>query len=179
MTKGWRRPVIAFQKTGGRPSGSISGPEGRRRKLDALAACLLDNLGRAVSYKRLLTAIGRKSDNSTNRHLLRQYIATLRGMLLENQSPYLIAVGQEIGYALCEVAEGQPRMSKRVDGLMQLPRKVQQLRVETGLTQTALAKRCGMNRSEVSRLEAGLRTPSLAMLARLAKALHVPPRSLL
>jgi transcriptional regulator with XRE-family HTH domain len=62
---------------------------------------------------------------------------------------------------------------------MQLPRKVQQLRVETGLTQTALAKRCGMNRSEVSRLEAGLRTPSLVTLARLAKALHVPPRSLL
>jgi DNA-binding SARP family transcriptional activator len=87
MMKGWQRPFIAFQKTGGRLSRSINGPEGRRRKLDALAACLLDNLGRAVSYKRLLTVIGRKSDNSTSRHLLRQYISTLRRMLLENESP--------------------------------------------------------------------------------------------
>ena len=29
----------------------------------ALLACLLDNLGRAIPYKRLVTVIGRKSDN--------------------------------------------------------------------------------------------------------------------
>ena len=29
----------------------------------ALLACLLDNLGRAVPYRRLFTVIGRKSDN--------------------------------------------------------------------------------------------------------------------
>jgi hypothetical protein len=49
---------------------SIRGGQGQL----ALLACLLDNLGRAVPYKRLFTVIGRKSDNGYNRHLLRQYI---------------------------------------------------------------------------------------------------------
>jgi len=140
MTKGWRRPVVAIlQKTNGRLSPLANGAEGRRRKLDALAACLLDNSGRAVSYKRLLTVIGRKSDNSSNRHLLRQYISTLRGMLLENGSPYIIAVGQEVGYALCEVAKNEDRAvgTKGSNDVSQLARKVQQLRIAAGLTQTA------------------------------------------
>src|SRR5262249_48593561 len=38
-------------------------PDGQHGQLEAVAACLFDNLGRTVSYKRLLTAIGRKSDN--------------------------------------------------------------------------------------------------------------------
>src|SRR4029077_6620316 len=33
----------------------------------ALLACLLDNLGRVVPYKRLVTVIGRKSDDGYNR----------------------------------------------------------------------------------------------------------------
>ena len=53
---------------------SIRGGQGQL----ALLACLLDNLGRAVSYKRLFTVIGRKSDNGYNRHLLRQYMLVLR-----------------------------------------------------------------------------------------------------
>jgi DNA-binding XRE family transcriptional regulator len=182
MTKGWRYPVIGIQqrKNGGL-SPLVNGPGGQRRKLDAIAACLFDNLGRAVSYKQLLTVIGRKADNPTSRHLLRQYISTLREMRIENGSPYIIAVGQEVGYVLCEIAENAQRTlgTKGSDGIWQLPGKVRQLRIATGLTQTALAKRCGMNRSEVSRLEAGHRRPSLDTLARLAKALQVTPRSLL
>jgi DNA-binding XRE family transcriptional regulator len=172
MMKGWQLPVTAIQqKTNGRLSPLVNGPEGRRRKLDAIAACLFDNLGRAVSYKRLLTVIGRKSDNSTGRHLLRQYISTLKQLLLENESRYIIAVGREVGYALCEVAEDPHRtISTKGSNGAQLARKIRQLRIATGLTQTALAKRCGINRSEVSRLEAGYRTPTLSTLARLAKA---------
>jgi hypothetical protein len=45
---------------------------GRRwNKLEAVAECLFDNLGREVPYKRLLGVIGRNSDNPTSRHLLR------------------------------------------------------------------------------------------------------------
>jgi hypothetical protein len=39
--------------------------------LPAATERLLDNLGRGVTYKRLLEAIGRKSDNPSSRHLLR------------------------------------------------------------------------------------------------------------
>ena len=57
----------------------------------ALLACLLDNLGRAVPYKRLFKVIRRKSDNGYNRHLLRQYVLVLRVMLLANKAPFVIA----------------------------------------------------------------------------------------
>jgi hypothetical protein len=65
----------------------------------------LDNLGRAVSYKRLVTVIGRHSDNSSSRHLLRQYISVLREMLFADNAPYVTAVAQEVGYVLCELAK--------------------------------------------------------------------------
>ena len=63
---------------------SIRGGQGQL----ALLACLLDNLGRAVPYKRLFAVIGRKSDNGCNRHLLRQYMLVLRVMLLANKAPF-------------------------------------------------------------------------------------------
>ena len=66
----------------------------------SLLACLLDNLGRAVPYKRLFTVIGRKSDNWSSRHLLRQNMSTLREMLLANKAPVVIATVHDAGYAL-------------------------------------------------------------------------------
>ena len=78
----------------------------------ALLACLLDNLGRAVPYRRLFTVIGRKSDNGYNRHLLRQYMLVLRVMLLANKAPFVIATVNDVGYALCEIAEN-PRHTSR------------------------------------------------------------------
>jgi DNA-binding XRE family transcriptional regulator len=56
---------------------------------------------------------------------------------------------------------------------------VRQLRLAVGLTQTALAKRSGMNRSYLSRLESGRHNPTLATLERLAKSLEVMPGSFL
>jgi DNA-binding XRE family transcriptional regulator len=41
--------------------------------------------------------------------------------------------------------------------------------------QTAVAKRCGMNRSYLSHLESDRRNPTLATLERLAKILNVAP----
>jgi DNA-binding XRE family transcriptional regulator len=146
----------------------------------ALLACLLDNLGRAVPYKRLFTVIGRKSDNGYNRHLLRQYMLVLREMLIANKAPYVIATVRDVGYALCEIAENprhtsRPRRSKGA----RLAKNVRHWRIAAGLTQTAAAKRSGMNRSYLSHLESGRRHPTLATLERLAKTLKVTPGSFL
>jgi transcriptional regulator with XRE-family HTH domain len=56
---------------------------------------------------------------------------------------------------------------------------VRQLRIAAGLTQTALAKRSGMNRAYLSRLESGRQNPTLVTLKRLAKTLEVMPGAFL
>jgi DNA-binding XRE family transcriptional regulator len=147
----------------------------------SLLACLLNDFGRAIPYKRLCSSIGRESDNSINRHVLRQYIRWLREMLLTNKSPYVIAVVHDVGYVLCEIAENPRHTSRtrRRKDVAQLARNVRQLRLAVGLTQTALAKRSGMNRSYLSRLESGRHNPTLATLERLAKSLEVMPGSFL
>jgi DNA-binding XRE family transcriptional regulator len=147
----------------------------------SLLACLLNDFGRAIPYKRLCSSIGRESDNSINRHVLRQYIGWLREMLLTNKSPYVIAVVHDVGYVLCEIAENPRHTSRtrRRKDVAQLARNVRQLRLAVGLTQTALAKRSGMNRSYLSRLESGRHNPTLATLERLAKSLEVMPGSFL
>jgi hypothetical protein len=109
-------PIIAIQrKAYGRLAPTIDGhyPDGARGQLEALAECLFDNLGRGIPYKRLLAVIGRRSDNPTSRHLLRQYISMLREILLSSKSPYFVAVIKEVGYCLCEL-EKNPRLSDRV-----------------------------------------------------------------
>jgi DNA-binding winged helix-turn-helix (wHTH) protein len=140
----------------------------------ALLACLLDNLGRAVPHRRLFTVIGRKSANWSSRHLLRQYVSMLRELLLANKAPVVIATVHDVGYALCEIAE-DPRHTSN-NGVSRLAKSVRHWRIAAGLTQTAVAKQSGMNRSYLSRLESGRRKPTLAMLQRLAKILNVAPR---
>jgi DNA-binding XRE family transcriptional regulator len=95
----------------------------------------------------------------------------LRVMLLANKAPFVIATIHEVGYALCEVAEN-PRHTSRIrrsNGVSRLGKNVRHWRIAAGLTQTAVAKRSGMNRSYLSRLESGHRNPTLATLERLAK----------
>ena len=139
----------------------------------ALLACLLDNLGRAVPHRRLFTAIGRKSDNWSTRHLLRQYASMLRELLLSNKAPVVIATVFDVGYALCEIAEN-PRHTSN-NGVSRLAKSVRHWRIAAGLTQTAVAKQSGVNRSYLSHLESGRRNPTLATLQRLAKILNVAP----
>jgi DNA-binding XRE family transcriptional regulator len=180
MANGRQLPVIAIQrKANGRLVPLISGRQWN--KLEAVAECLFDNLGRGVPYKRLLTVIGRKSDDASSRHLLRQYISTLREMLLADNSPYFVTVIKEVGYGLCELAKN-PRHTvsvRRDDGASETGKTVRQLRIAAGLTQTALAKRAGMDRTHLNRLERGRLIPTLITLKRLAKTLQVTPRSLL
>jgi DNA-binding XRE family transcriptional regulator len=173
---------IAIQrKANGRLVPLINGR--RWNKLEAVAECLFDNLGRGIPYKQLLAVIGRKSDNATSRHLLREYMSTLRELLRASDSPYFIAVIKETGYCLCELVKNRrPTVSVlRDEGAVaaEIGRKVRQLRIAAGLSQTALAKRSGMDRTHLSRLERGGLMPTVPTLKRLAKTLQVTPRSLL
>ena len=165
LPEGW--PCLSMD------SAQIGGGQGQL----ALLACLLDNLGRAIPYKRLFTVIGRKSDNRSTRHLLRQYMLVLREMLLANKAPFVIATVHDVGYALCEIAENPRHTSRtrRSNGVSHLAKNVRHWRIAAGLTQTAVAKRSGMNRSYLSHLESGRRNPTLATLERLAKTLKVAP----
>jgi transcriptional regulator with XRE-family HTH domain len=53
------------------------------------------------------------------------------------------------------------------------------LRADRGLTQEALAKKAGISREYLARLEAGQHDPPLSMLVKLAKALKVKVGELL
>jgi DNA-binding XRE family transcriptional regulator len=59
--------------------------------------------------------------------------------------------------------------------LPELGRNLRRVRTAAGLTQTALAKRSGIDRSYVSGLEAGQRNPTALTLKRLAEVLGVTP----
>lgn len=60
-----------------------------------------------------------------------------------------------------------------VDGA-KLGARIRALRLAAGLTQAELAKRTGIHRPNIARVEAGRHTPSLETLARLAQAIGVP-----
>lgn len=60
-----------------------------------------------------------------------------------------------------------------IDGA-RLGRRLRSLRLEAGLTQAELARRTGIHRPNIARVEAGRHTPSLETLARLASAIGVP-----
>ena len=137
----------------------------------ALLARLFDNLGTVVPYEELCLLIGHKSANSAATHVLRQYIGWLRGVLIANKAPYVITVAREVGYSLCKMA-GEPRLTatSRSATLPELGRNLRRVRTAAGLTQTALAKRSGMDRSYVSGLEAGQRNPTALTLQAFGKS---------
>ena len=60
-----------------------------------------------------------------------------------------------------------------VDGV-RLGARIRELRLAANLTQAELAKRTGIHRPNIARVEAGRHTPSLETLARLASAIGVP-----
>lgn len=55
-----------------------------------------------------------------------------------------------------------------------LPERLAELREARGLSQEQLAEKAGTSRFSVSRLERGLRAPSLFLAVQLADALAVP-----
>lgn len=60
-----------------------------------------------------------------------------------------------------------------IDG-QRLGARIRALRLAAGLTQAELARRTGIHRPNIARVEAGRHTPSLETLARLANAIGVP-----
>jgi transcriptional regulator with XRE-family HTH domain len=56
---------------------------------------------------------------------------------------------------------------------------VKRLRQEINLSQEAFADHCGLHRTYVSGVERGVRNPTIEVLAKIAKALRVPPSVLL
>ncbi len=68
--------------------------------------------------------------------------------------------------------------SGSVDGV-RLGQRIRELRLAAGLTQAELARRTGIHRPNIARVEAGRHTPSLETLARLASAIGVPTTAVL
>lgn len=66
----------------------------------------------------------------------------------------------------------------QVDGA-RLGARLRELRLEAGLTQAELARRTGIHRPNIARVEAGRHTPSLETLSRLAGAIGVSPTRVL
>lgn len=60
-----------------------------------------------------------------------------------------------------------------------LGRNLRRARQRLELTQEEVAERSGVHATEVSRIEAGKRDPRVSTVARLAKAVGVPPGDLL
>jgi transcriptional regulator with XRE-family HTH domain len=57
--------------------------------------------------------------------------------------------------------------------------KIRTLRLAAGITQAALADRCGLFRTHVSRIECGTANPTLTAIVAIARALEVEPAVLL
>ena len=57
--------------------------------------------------------------------------------------------------------------------------RLRRLRTTKNMSQAALAKRAGLTREYVNKLEAGKQDPSLTTISALAKALGVPVTALL
>jgi DNA-binding XRE family transcriptional regulator len=70
------------------------------------------------------------------------------------------------------VAEGALGALGEIDG-QRLGARIRSLRLAAGLTQAELARRTGIHRPNIARVEAGRHTPSLETLARLASAIGV------
>lgn len=66
-----------------------------------------------------------------------------------------------------------------MDLLQRFAANVRRLRAKRNLSQKALAERSGVSVSYVSMLERGQRSPPLETIEKLARALGVPPSTLL
>lgn len=75
-------------------------------------------------------------------------------------------------------AAGSADVEFDLDGA-RLGARLKALRLEAGLTQAELARRTGIHRPNIARVEAGRHTPSLETLSRLANAIGVPASKVL
>lgn len=98
--------------------------------------------------------------------------ATLRLSSGAQLSIRAAAVASVTGHSTQPVTNGLDGAGA-VDGA-RLGARLRELRLAAGLTQAELARRTGIHRPNIARVEAGRHTPSLETLARLASAIGVP-----
>lgn len=70
--------------------------------------------------------------------------------------------------------ENNPSVREEFDALQpeyEIIRKIIAARIELGLTQKELARKCGIKQSNISRLESGKANPTIKFLQKIAKAL--------
>lgn len=95
-----------------------------------------------------------------------------------------LSSGKEMELTTAVVAQ-KSLQQRRVEGAngsvdgVRLGQRVRELRLAAGLTQAELARRTGIHRPNIARVEAGRHTPSLETLARLANAIGVPTTAVL
>ncbi|MDD9940732.1 MAG: helix-turn-helix transcriptional regulator [Myxococcales bacterium] len=89
-----------------------------------------------------------------------------------------LGTGGEISLRAAGLSERPPAGSLNGDNGtfdgVKLGARLRALRLGAGLTQAELARRTGIHRPNIARVEAGRHTPSLETLARLANAIGVP-----
>lgn len=72
----------------------------------ALLACLYANLGRVVPYSQLVMVLGyNPARRDAQKHLLRQYMLSIKSTLSAHKVPYVLTVAHNVGYGLCELAD--------------------------------------------------------------------------
>jgi len=76
-------------------------------------------------------------------------------------------------------APTRERPKKGASNMSGLGRTIKSLRVAAGIRQGDLANRVGVTQAYLSALEAGKRTPSLALVERISSVLRVPAGALL
>lgn len=92
---------------------------------------------------------------------------------LESGAQLTLHAPQVASHAPRAAQNGQAAEAIEIDGA-RLGARLRELRLAAGLTQAELARRTGIHRPNIARVEAGRHTPSLETLARLASAIGVP-----
>jgi DNA-binding XRE family transcriptional regulator len=124
----------------------------------------------------LTRPIGEDDDNSEVSGIALEgdaQTATLRLSSGKQLSIRAAAVASVTGHSAHPVGGNGIDGSGAVDGA-RLGARLRELRLAAGLTQAELARRTGIHRPNIARVEAGRHTPSLETLARLASAIGVP-----
>jgi DNA-binding XRE family transcriptional regulator len=129
---------------------------------DVLA--LLGN-GDASLYPRPLDA---SDDGSDIASITIDPSATKATLLLESGAVCQLTVASL--HTAAEMMDGKDDIAIDAE---KLGARLRQLRLEAGLTQAELARRTGIHRPNIARVEAGRHTPSLETLARIANAIGV------
>ncbi len=93
--------------------------------------------------------------------------ATVATLLFQSGATSQLTVASVLA---ADTSDGQIDIA--IDG-EKLGARLRQLRLEAGLTQAELARRTGIHRPNIARVEAGRHTPSLETLARIANAIGV------